>query len=46
MNQLPEGYKEIRTVDLTEDKKTFIVIDIFSFIIFIAMAVLGAIIKQ
>jgi len=46
MNQLPEGYKEIRKVDLTEDKRTFIVINIFSFIIFIAMAVLGAIIKQ
>ena len=45
MNQLPEGYKEIRKVDLTEDKRTFIVINIFSSIIFIAMAVLGAIIK-
>lgn len=45
MKQLPEGYKEIRNVDLTEDKKTFIVINIFSFINFIAIAVLGAIIK-
>jgi cation transport ATPase len=45
MNQLPEGYKEIRKVDLTEDKKTFFVINIFSFIIFIAMAVLCAINK-
>jgi len=45
MNQLPEGYKEIREVDLTEDKKTFIVINIFSFTIFIAMAVFGAIIN-
>jgi hypothetical protein len=45
MNQLPEGYKEIRKVDLTEDKKTFFVINIFSFIIFIAMVVLCAINK-
>ncbi|MGL6219469.1 MAG: DUF3267 domain-containing protein [Lacrimispora sphenoides] len=45
MKQLPEGYKEIRKVDLTEDKKTFIVINIFSFIFFIAMAFIGAIIN-
>ena len=45
MNQLPEGYKEIRKVDLREDKKTFFVINIFSFIIFIAMVVLCAINK-
>lgn len=29
MNQLPEGYKEIRSVNLGKDKKTFIVINIF-----------------
>jgi len=45
MNQLPEGYKEIRKVDLAEDKKTFFIINIFSFIIFIAMVVLCAINK-
>jgi len=45
MNQLPEGYKEIRKVDLTEDKKTIFLINIFSFIIFIAMVVLCAINK-
>ena len=45
MNQLPEGYKEIRSVDLGKDKKTFIVINIFAFLILVAMAVLGTIIK-
>lgn len=45
MDQLPEGYKEIRRVNLSEDKKTFITINILAFIIFIVMAVLGAIIN-
>ncbi|WP_303872010.1 DUF3267 domain-containing protein [Acetobacterium wieringae] len=45
MNQLPEGYKEIRRVNLAKDKRMFIAINIFAFIIFIVMAVFGAIIK-
>lgn len=41
MNQLPEGYKEIRKVDLEKDK---IALNIFAFIIFIVMVVLGELI--
>lgn len=45
MNELPEGYKEIKSVDFIRDKKAFIFINLFATIIFIIMLLIGIIIN-
>jgi hypothetical protein len=43
MNELPEGYKEIRRVNLEKDKKAFIIMNLLGMIIFIMMIFVGVI---
>lgn len=41
-SQLPDGFKNIYTLNLQKDKKTALIVNVISLLIFVAFAVLGA----
>ena len=45
MNQLPEEYHEIKSVNLQKDKKVALLVNILALVVMIPMLIIGAIIK-
>jgi low affinity Fe/Cu permease len=45
MNQLPEGYNEIKSVNLQKDKKIALLVNLLALVVMLPLLVLGAMIK-